>query len=100
MNDEISKLIKISPEGILLPCHIQPGASKNAFKGIHGESLKFAISAPPVEGKANAGLKEFLAKKLSVSKSSVDIVSGESSRIKRVFLKNVSLQDLLKAFSE
>ena len=47
-----------------------------------GRVLRVKIAAPPVDGKANAALREFLAKHLGLSKSQVTLEKGESSRIK------------------
>lgn len=69
---------------LLISCHLQPRASKDEFSGLHGESLKIRIKAPPVEGKANGYLVKFLAKQFGVSKRDVTIISGELSREKRV----------------
>ncbi len=69
---------------LLLVCHLQPKASKSEFCGLHGDALKVRIQAPPVEGKANSELIKFLAKQFGVSKSAVQIISGELNRHKRV----------------
>lgn len=75
--------------GVTLRLHIQPGAKKTEVAGPHGEALKIRLAAPPVDGKANAGLIEFLADRLGVAKASVSLVSGESSRAKRVRVEGV-----------
>lgn len=69
---------------VVLALHIQPGAKKTELAGLHGEALKIRLAAPPVDGKANAALLAFLAKACGVSKSAVELVSGETSRSKRV----------------
>jgi uncharacterized protein (TIGR00251 family) len=51
--------------------------------------LKVRITAPPEKGKANEAVVELLAKTLKVPKSSVEIVSGHTGRIKKVFIKGV-----------
>ncbi|MCL6269690.1 DUF167 family protein [Sansalvadorimonas sp. 2012CJ34-2] len=71
-------------EDLIIACHLQPRASKDEFCGLHGESLKVRIKAPPVEGKANAYLIKFLAKQFGVTKRDIEIISGELSREKRV----------------
>lgn len=55
---------------------IQPGSSKDQIIGLHNGRLKIKISAPPVDGKANQNLIEFIAKALGVSKSKIEIVKG------------------------
>lgn len=62
----------------------QPGAKKSAILGLHGERLKIAVQAPPVDGKANAALCAFVAEWLDIPKRAVTLGAGESSRDKRV----------------
>lgn len=71
---------------LMLDCHLQPGAKTMGFAGIHGERLKIRISAPPVDGKANALLLAFLAGAFAVSKQQVTLLSGQQSRQKRVLI--------------
>lgn len=73
-------------EDLILDCHLQPKASGDEFAGLHGERLKIRLTAPPVEGKANAHLMAFLAKAFGISKSQVSLISGELNRQKRVRL--------------
>ncbi len=74
---------------LVLSLHIQPGAKKTEIAGLHGEALKIRLAAPPVDGKANAALIAFLAKTCGVPKSAVELVSGDTSRTKRVRLTGV-----------
>lgn len=69
---------------VVLSLHIQPGAKKTEVVGLHGDALKVRLAAPPVDGKANQALIDFLSEKLGVAKASVDLVSGASSRAKRI----------------
>ena len=79
-----------------LAVRAQPGAKKTAIVGVYGEGaaaqLKIAVQAPPVEGRANSALIEFLAEKFGVAKSHVELVSGELSRSKVFLLRGVSLE--------
>ena len=75
--------------GVTLRLHIQPGAKKTEVTGLHGEALKIRLAAPPVDGKANACLIAFLADRLGVAKAAVSLVSGDSSRAKRVRVSGV-----------
>lgn len=65
-----------------LTLHVQPGAKKTEIAGLHGDALKIRLAAPPVDGKANAALIAFVADRLDVSKSSIRLVSGQTSRRK------------------
>lgn len=71
-------------DDLILDCHLQPKASSDEFAGLHGERLKIRLTAPPVEGKANAHLLAFLGKAFGVAKSQVSLISGELNRQKRV----------------
>ncbi len=67
---------------ITLTLHIQPGAKKTEFAGLHGDALKIRLAAPPVDGKANAALIAFVADRLALAKSAVTLKSGQTSRRK------------------
>lgn len=71
-------------EDLILDCHLQPKASSDEFAGVHGERLKIRLTAPPVDGKANAHLIAFLADAFAVAKRQVCLVSGELNRQKRL----------------
>ena len=71
-------------DDLILDCHLQPKASSDEFAGLHGDRLKIRLTAPPVEGKANAYLLAFLGKAFGVAKSQVSLISGELNRQKRV----------------
>lgn len=73
---------------LILDCHLQPKASKDEFAGLQGERLKIRLTAPPVDGKANAYLQKFLAKAFAVAKTQVLIESGELSRQKRLRIQS------------
>jgi uncharacterized protein len=76
---------------------VQPNASKTCVGGREGEFLKIRLAAPPVDGKANEALIAFLARRLSIPKSSVLIRSGGSSRRKVVQVEGCS-EEKLRAF--
>ncbi|MDR0717947.1 MAG: DUF167 domain-containing protein [Azoarcus sp.] len=69
---------------LILNLHVQPGAKRTGFAGLHGEAAKVRLAAPPVDGKANAALCAFLAKICGAPGSAVTLVSGERARAKRV----------------
>ncbi|MCO7071414.1 DUF167 family protein YggU [Vibrio cholerae] len=71
-------------DDLLLRLYIQPKASRDSIVGLHGEELKVAITAPPIDGKANAHLSKYLAKQCKVAKGSVVIEKGELGRHKQV----------------
>lgn len=67
---------------ITLTLHIQPGAKKTEVAGRHGEALKIRLAAPPVDGKANDALIRYIAERLKLPKSAVNLKSGQTSRQK------------------
>lgn len=71
-------------EDLLLRLVLQPKSSRDQFVGILGDELKIAITAPPVDGKANAHLIKFLSKQFKVAKGAISIEKGLLSRHKLV----------------
>ncbi len=69
---------------------VEPRSSKRCIAGVHGDALKVKLTSPPVEGKANEDLIEFLADVLGVRKSSIKIVQGQSSKQKVVEVDGIS----------
>ena len=82
--------IRDTDRGATFAIRVQPRASRNAISGEMGDALKLALTAPPVEGKANEACVEFLANLLKVPRSSVTIASGESSRNKVIRITGLS----------
>jgi uncharacterized protein (TIGR00251 family) len=68
--------------GATFQVKVHPRARKNAITGVIGDALKVALTAPPVEGKANQACVKFLAEFLQVPRSSVTIAAGEANRQK------------------
>jgi uncharacterized protein len=69
---------------LILEVALQPGARRSEWAGLHGERLKIRLQAPPVDGRANAALIEFLSDSFHLPKSRVQIERGLASRHKRV----------------
>ena len=82
--------IQESAKGISFAVKVHPRARKNAITGTVGDALKLALTAPPVEGKANQAVIEFFADLFQIPRSSVTIASGETSRNKVVRIAGVS----------
>jgi uncharacterized protein len=76
-----------TPQGIVIKIYVQPRSSRNKIIGLHGDALKIAIQAPPVDDAANRMCIEFLSKCLNLPRSAVEILSGHTSRMKRILLK-------------
>ena len=69
---------------LVLHCHVQPGASKSEWHGIHGERLKVRVKAPPADGRANRELLRFVAAEFGVGTGQVALLAGASARAKTV----------------
>jgi uncharacterized protein (TIGR00251 family) len=69
-------------ETATLTLYVQPGARRTEVAGVHGDALKIRLAAPPVDGKANAVLIEFVAARLTLPKSAIRLVGGQTSRRK------------------
>ena len=80
------QLVQQTADGLVFKIVVQPRSSRNMIAGLHGDALKVKLTAPPVDGAANRMCIKFLAKCLGVPKSSLSIVSGETSRTKRISL--------------
>ena len=65
-----------------LPIHATPGAKRTEAAGEYGGALRVRLGAPPVDGKANAALIDFLADRLGVARGEVTLKSGQTSRRK------------------
>lgn len=96
-------MIRETSSGITLAVRAQPGAKKTAILGVYGQApaaqLKIAVHAPPLEGRANQAVIEFLADFFSLSRKDVVLLSGESSRSKVFLLRSLTLaraEELLK----
>ncbi len=77
-------------DGVTFAVKVHPRAKKNAITGELGDALKLSLTAPPIDGRANAACIEFLAELLKVSRSSVTIASGETSRRKVIRVQGLS----------
>jgi len=82
--------------GVTFAVKVQPRARRNVVVGELGDALKVALTAPPVDGKANEACVEFFAEALRVSRSSVAIVSGQSSRNKVIRVSGITAAELRK----
>ena len=86
--------IQDTAAGLTFAIRVQPRAKRNAIIGELGGALKVALTAPPVDGRANDACVEFLAETLDVHRNCITLVSGQSSRNKVVRVKGLSAQEL------
>jgi uncharacterized protein len=80
--------------GSVFTVKLHPRAKKNAITGIVGEAVKLAVTAPPVDGRANEACIEFFANLFAVPRSSITIASGETSRRKVIRVAGLSADEL------
>ena len=84
----------------ILALHAQPGAKRTTLAGLYGDKLKVALASPPVDGKANTLLIKFLSKELGIPKASLLLISGETSREKRLEIRGMTADELLAALKK
>ena len=89
-----------SKGGATFGVRVQPRARRNAVVGELEGALKLALTAPPVEGRANQACTDFLAELLGLPRSSVSIVAGETSRNKVVQISGLSASDVRERLKE
>jgi uncharacterized protein (TIGR00251 family) len=83
------------PEGCVLPVRAQPGARRAGVQGEHNGALKIAVTAPPEDGRANRAIVEVVRELLKVKRSQVELISGATSRDKRLLVRGVARDNLL-----
>lgn len=71
--------------GVVIAVRVQPGARRAAIVGEHGERLKIAVMAPPLEGRANEALVALVGERLGLAASMLKLEAGIASRDKRIF---------------
>ncbi len=82
---------------VFLRVRVQPKASRDALLCEPDGRIRVALTAPATEGAANKALKAFLAKTFGVPKRAVGIISGEKSRVKRLVIAGITLEQARKA---
>lgn len=80
----MSDFYRWDADALIISVRVQPRASRDEIVGPYGDSLKVRITAPPVDGKANAHLIKYLAKAFGVPRARVHLLSGDSGRDKRL----------------
>ena len=75
---------------LLLDVRVQPRASRTEFAGLMGERLRIRLNAPPVDGRANAALVEFVAAECGLARARVTLERGQAGRDKRLRLHGVA----------
>jgi uncharacterized protein (TIGR00251 family) len=81
-------------DGAIIELAVQPRAARTELTGIHDGALRLRVTAPPVDGAANAAVLDYLARQLGVSRSKLEIVGGQTSRRKRVLVRGLDEHDV------
>ena len=92
---ELREAIQTSAHGLSLDILVVPRASRDEVLGLHGDRIRIAVKAPPVDGAANAALVALLSRVLGVGKPEVTVTRGHSSRRKQVLVKGLALDEVL-----
>ncbi len=87
-------------EGVVVPVRAQPGARRSGITGEHDGMLKVSVTAPPDKGKANEAIVEVLAAALSLSRSQIELLSGQTARTKQFLVRGVAIEELAKRIAE
>ncbi len=74
----------------LITVYLQPCAKRSELSGMHDGHIKIKVNSPPVDGKANEALIQFLADFLDIPKLAIEIISGKKSRIKKLKIHGIT----------
>jgi uncharacterized protein (TIGR00251 family) len=85
--------------GVEFAVRVAPRASRTAVLGVHAGALKVSLTAPPVDGAANAALIAWFAELLGVAKSAIQVVRGEHGRNKNLRITGLTLEQLRAALA-
>jgi uncharacterized protein (TIGR00251 family) len=92
----VQEWIQDGPTGALVRIRVTPNGRRNEIQCVVDHLLKIRLNAPPVEGKANQALREYLSDALDLSLGAVTLMRGDKSRIKTVHLRGRSADDIRK----
>ncbi|MHB1157117.1 MAG: DUF167 domain-containing protein [Phycisphaerales bacterium] len=84
MNDALH--IEATDEGMIVDVKVVPNASSDQIVGLLGEALKIKVSAAPEAGRANAAVRELIARTLKIKSRNVQVVAGWTQAHKRVLI--------------
>jgi hypothetical protein len=86
--------VQQAADGVRIRVRVVPRASRTELVGLHGDELRIRLTAPPVDGVANEALISFLADRVAVPRSSVRLLSGETSRSKVVLITGLGVEQV------
>jgi uncharacterized protein (TIGR00251 family) len=86
-------IVEATTNGVIVAVHVQPRSGATAITGRHGDALRIRVTAPAVDGRATEAARRALADALDVSATTVALVSGERSRLKRFRVDGLTLDE-------
>lgn len=89
--------VRATAEGVEFDVLVSPRASRPRLGPVHGDRLKLAVTAPPVDGEANAAVLELVSRALEVPRGAVEVVAGAASRRKTLRVRGLDPARLLAA---
>jgi uncharacterized protein len=93
-------MVREDAQGVLIDILVQPRASRPKIGPVHGDRVKVAVTAPPVDGKANAAVIDDMARFLAVPRQQIEVVSGTGSRRKTVRVRGLDAGAVRAAIGE
>ena len=87
-------------DGIVVSVKVQPNSSRNRVVGEYADQIKIAVTVAPEKGKANKAIIKLFAKWLGIKSLDIQIISGETSSDKELFIRNITEEDLNKLVSQ
>lgn len=92
--------IKEHAEGCVIPVRAQTCARNDAIIGEQAGALKISVKAPPDQGRANKAILRVLCDRFDLKQSQVDLLSGHTSRAKKILVRGVAAADLTLSLQE
>ncbi|TAL04871.1 MAG: DUF167 domain-containing protein [Verrucomicrobia bacterium] len=96
MNKPPPKFLTVQADGVTLALKVQPRASRNEIGPATGDVLRIRVTAPPVDAAANAAVLELLAEKLHCRRGDLQLLRGQTSRLKIVKVFGLSAGEVLR----
>ncbi len=86
--------LELHPEGTVLPVRAHPGARRSEVRGGQDGMLKVSVTQVAEKGKANKALVALLARQLSLRKSQIVLIAGETASRKRFLIREITVEEL------
>ncbi|HVV81702.1 MAG TPA: DUF167 domain-containing protein, partial [Kofleriaceae bacterium] len=96
----MSEAIRATGDGVAIDVLVSPRASRARFGPAHGDRIKLAVTAPPVDGEANAAVVELVARTFGVARGAVEVVAGHASRRKTVAVRGIDAARVAAAVAD